>query len=59
VDASLSQADQEAVLAAIQTIRQKLPFLVDISPEERRSLLKSAVRGWASEAHGRGSESQR
>ena len=40
VSASLSDADREAVLAAIQTIRQKLPFLVDLSPEERHKLPK-------------------
>ena len=40
VSASLSQADQQAVLAAIQTIREKLPFLIDLTPEERRNLPK-------------------
>lgn len=40
VTASLPTADQQAVLAAIQTIRQKLPFLIDLTPEERRALPK-------------------
>jgi len=40
VSANLSQADQQAVLAAIQTIREKLPFLIDLTPEERRNLPK-------------------
>ena len=40
VSATLSEADQQAVLAAINTIRQKLPFLIDLTPEQRRSLPK-------------------
>ena len=40
ITASLSPADQEAVLAAIQTIKQKLPFLLDLAPDERRALPK-------------------
>ena len=38
ISAALSQADQQAVLAAVNTIREKLPFLIDLSPDERRSL---------------------
>ena len=38
ISAQLSNADQTAVLAAINTIRQKLPFLLDLTPEDRRSL---------------------
>ena len=38
ISAKLSNTDQEAVLEAINTIRQKLPFLLDLTPEERRSL---------------------
>ena len=38
VSASLGEAERQAVFAAIQTIRQKLPFLIDLTPEERRSL---------------------
>lgn len=43
VSASLSASDRDAVLAALQTIRQKLPFLVDLSPEDRRKLPKMGV----------------
>lgn len=47
VSASLSAADREAVLAAVQTIRQRLPFLIDLSPEERRRLPKMGNTGRA------------
>jgi hypothetical protein len=47
VSASLPAADREAVMAAVQTIRQKLPFLVDLSPEERRKLPKMGDKGRA------------
>jgi len=40
VSASLSVADQEAVMAAIATIKNKLPFLIDISVEDRQNMLK-------------------
>lgn len=40
VSANLGEADLQAVLAAIETIRQKLPFLIDLTPEQRRSLPK-------------------
>jgi hypothetical protein len=45
VSASLSQTDQQAVLAAIQTIREKLPFLIDLTPDERRRLPKIGDTG--------------
>ena len=38
ISTQLSAADQAAVLAAIKTIRDKLPFLIDLTLEERRSL---------------------
>jgi len=38
VRASFSQADRQAVLDALDTVCQKLPFLIDLSPDERRSL---------------------
>ena len=38
ISASLSQADRDAVMKAIATIREKLPFLVDLTTEERRAL---------------------
>ncbi|MEK7677628.1 MAG: hypothetical protein AAB676_17505 [Verrucomicrobiota bacterium] len=40
VSATLSDQDAAAVLAAMATIKQKLPFLIDLSPEERRTLPK-------------------
>ncbi|BAY28467.1 hypothetical protein NIES2107_02960 [Nostoc carneum NIES-2107] len=40
VSAKLSAADREAVMEAISTIRQKLPFLIDLSTEERKALPK-------------------
>ncbi|AFY44600.1 hypothetical protein [Nostoc sp. PCC 7107] len=40
VSAKLSSADREAVMQAITTIKEKLPFLVDLSTEERKSLPK-------------------
>ena len=40
VSAQLSEADRQAVYAAIETIRTKLNFLIDLTPEERRSLPK-------------------
>lgn len=40
ISATLSQADQQAVLSAINTIKEKLPFLIDLSPEDRRALPK-------------------
>jgi hypothetical protein len=40
VSAKLSAADRAAVMDAIQTIRTKLPFLIDLSPQERQTLLK-------------------
>jgi hypothetical protein len=52
ISASLSAADQQAVLAAIRTIREKLPFLIDLSPEERRSLprMGDKSRGFVAQA---------
>ncbi|MBD2211008.1 hypothetical protein H6G64_36610 [Calothrix sp. FACHB-156] len=40
VSAKLTAADREAVMEAISTIRQKLPFLIDLSTEERKALPK-------------------
>ncbi len=52
VDAVLTGADAEAVLAAIQTIRAKLPFLIDLSVDDKRSLpaLGDASRGFVAKA---------
>ncbi|MCC5662423.1 hypothetical protein LC653_00350 [Nostoc sp. CHAB 5784] len=38
--AKLSSADREAVMQAITTIREKLPFLIDLTTEERKALPK-------------------
>ncbi|MDZ8184503.1 MAG: hypothetical protein RMX96_06595 [Nostoc sp. ChiSLP02] len=40
ISATLSQTDRDAVLQAIKTIREKLPFLVDLSPDDRKTLPK-------------------
>jgi hypothetical protein len=40
ISATLAAADHQAVMTAINTIREKLPFLIDLSPEERRALPK-------------------
>ena len=40
IAASVSDADQTAVLTAIETIKNKLPFLVSLTPDQRRSLTK-------------------
>lgn len=40
VSAVLKQEDADAVLEAIKTIKEKLPFLIDLSPEERKALPK-------------------
>lgn len=44
VSVSLSEADRQAVLSALATVREKLTFLVDLSPEERRGLPKMGER---------------
>ena len=51
VSATLGETDLQAVLA-INTIRTKLPFLIDISPEERRSLprMGDKSRGFVTQA---------
>jgi hypothetical protein len=40
ITAILSSPDQQEVLEAINTIRAKLPFLIDLTPDERRTLPK-------------------
>lgn len=40
ISATLSQADRDAIAGAIQTIRQHLPFLIDLVAEERSALPK-------------------
>ena len=45
ISATLSQADRVAVLEALNTIRAKLPFLIDLSTEERKALPKMGDTG--------------
>lgn len=40
ISATLAQKDRDAVLQAITTIKEHLPFLIDLSNEERKSLPK-------------------
>lgn len=40
ISAALTQADREAVMDAVATIKAKLPFLVDLSTQERKALPK-------------------
>lgn len=40
VNASISPQDIQEIKAALQTIQKKLPFLITLSLEERRKLLK-------------------
>jgi hypothetical protein len=41
IDATLSAADQQAVKDAFATIRAKLPFLVNLTADERKSTFKA------------------
>ena len=47
IDTTLSQADLDAILAAVETIKGKLPFLIDLSPDERQSLPKFGYKSLA------------
>lgn len=40
ISATLAQKDRDAVMQAITTIKEKLPFLLDLSAEERKALPK-------------------
>lgn len=40
ISATLAQTDRDAVLQAISTIKEKLPFLVDLSSDDRKTLPK-------------------
>ena len=50
ISAALTQADRQAVLAAVNTIREKLPFIIVLTPEERRALPKTGDSSRRSEA---------
>ena len=40
ISATLSTEDQQAIHAAIDTLRQKLPFLIDLNIQDRRVMPK-------------------
>ncbi|MBW4693865.1 MAG: hypothetical protein KME27_19145 [Lyngbya sp. HA4199-MV5] len=40
ISATLVQADREAVMVAVTTIKEKLPFLIDLTADERKALPK-------------------
>ena len=54
ISATMTQADRDAVLAAVATIKEKLPFLIDLTSEQRKSLPKMG-RQFKSEVHHPGS----
>lgn len=47
ISATLAQTDQEEVMAAIATIKSKLSFLTDLTPEERKALNKMGDKSQA------------
>lgn len=44
ITATLSSADVQEIKAALQTIEQKLPFLINLTTEERRRLYKMGAK---------------
>ncbi|WP_392483271.1 hypothetical protein [Nostoc sp. C110] len=40
ITASLSPQDIQEIKAALQTVQKKMPFLITLSTEERRKLVK-------------------
>ena len=40
ISAALTQTDREAVMDAITTIKTRLPFLIDLTADERKALPK-------------------
>ncbi|XHX76140.1 MAG: hypothetical protein RBJ76_17005 [Stenomitos frigidus ULC029] len=40
ISATLTQADREAVMTAVATIKAKLPFLIDLTADDRKALPK-------------------
>ena len=47
VKATVSEDDQGTVSAAIASIKQKLPFLVDLSVDDRKSMVKIGTKGYS------------
>lgn len=44
VSVTLSASDKEAVMTAIETIKTTLPFLISLTPDERKALPKTGDR---------------
>ena len=47
ISATLSASDREDILAAFNTIKQKLPFLIDLTADERRAMTKMGDKSTA------------
>ncbi len=47
ISTTLTAADQRAIHGAIATIREKLPFLLDLTPEESKSLARMGDKSCA------------
>ncbi len=47
ISTTLSEADMQAIKAAIKTIQQNLPFLITLTVEERRKLFKMGDKSLA------------
>jgi len=47
VSGSLSTEDREMIFSSVSSIRERLPFLIDLSPQERRELPKMGDRSRA------------
>lgn len=47
ISATMTQTDRDAVLAAVATIKEKLTFLMDLTPEQRKSLPKMGDKSQA------------
>jgi hypothetical protein len=47
ISASLSDADQQKVLAAIDTMEKYMPFLLALTPEEKQALTKAGDKSHA------------
>jgi hypothetical protein len=47
ISANLPDADLQDIKAALQTIQQKLPFLITLNVEERRKLFKMGDKSLA------------
>lgn len=47
ISAEISAPDRQAVMEAIATIRNVLPFLIDVSPDDRRAMPKLGDRNRA------------